>query len=156
MALRFMLSGIRQGLNNSAILEQLQIGGLGYNKTQFSQDMAGLRAGKLPRAAPVGSLTNLVSFKGSPIRLIARGPARYQYVFEAQLRNSSGQFTSSRLTWSFSSPNILIPDIAAGIGIALAPDVSGERYSPGLPSDVAPISSSDIYMYDSPLQLGGE
>lgn len=154
-AQKFIVSGLRLGLPGTQILEQLQLGGLGYNKTQFSQDLARLRAGTLPRAAPAGSLTHLVSFEGSPIQLITRGEPRYQYVFEARVRNSLGQFTASTLTWSFTSPNLLIPDIAAGIGIALAPDVNGERYGKTLSDDSVPISPGDVYMYDSPFALGG-
>ena len=58
------------------------------------------------------------------------------------------------MTWSFMTENLLIPDIAMGIGIATAPDISVERYSSALPSDTSPIYQSDIYGYDSPLYLG--
>lgn len=153
-AQKFLLWGIRMELSNNQIYNQLVAGGLGYNKGNFGADMQRLRAAPLPRLAPIGSLTSLTSFSNFPPRLISGGTPRYQYIFTARTRNSLGQFNGGTLTWSFMTDQLLIPDIAMGIGIATAPSVSTERYSTSLPEDTVPVYENDIYGYDQPIALG--
>jgi len=153
-AQKFLQWGISQGLSNNAIYSQITAGGLGYNKGNFNGDMARLRASPSPRLASIGSLTQLTNFTNFPPRLLTAGPKRYQYVFTARTRNDLGQFNGGSLSWSFMTDQLLIPDIAMGIGIATAPDVTNERYSSSVPSDTAQVSVGDIYGYDSPLLLG--
>lgn len=155
-AQKFVASGVRLGLSGASILEQLQSAGLGYNTQAFYTDFNRIKASGVPRQVPFGSLTNLTNFQGAPVQLLASGPARYQYIFNARIRNTSGQFTGKNITWSFLSTSLLIPDIANGIGIAMTPDVTSERYNQGLDSDVSQISVSDIETYDAPTLLTGE
>lgn len=155
-AQKFVASGVRLGLSGASILEQLQSAGLGYSTQAFYTDFNRIKASGVPRQVPFGSLTSLTKFQGAPVQLLASGAARYQYTFSARTRNTSGQFTGKTVTWSFLSSSLLIPDIANGIGIAMTPDVTSERYNAGLPTDVAQISESDIETYDAPLFLTGE
>lgn len=153
-AQKFLVSGVRLGLTNSAIYDQLRAGGLSYDKTAFSQDMQRLRSNPLPRQAPFGSLTGFTSFTGKPVKLLTGGSPRFQYIFSARTRNSFGQFNGGSVTWSFTSPSLLIPDIANGIGLALMPDVSAEKYTSTIPEDTAQIYESDVLTYDTPYELG--
>lgn len=154
LAQPFLRSAVKMGLTNNQTYEQLQAAGLAYGTRAFQSDMAALRSGPTPRAVPFGSVSNRVSFSPTTSKILSKGESRYQYIFEARIRNSAGQYTNQTATWSFTSPSLLIPDIAAGIGIALAPDFTTETYSSQVPPDTLPINPSDVYMYDNPYQLG--
>lgn len=155
-AQKFLVSGLRLGLTNASIYRQLVAGGLGYNHKLFTQDMARLRRGPLPRSAPIGTISQFTKFEGFPTFLIGRGKPRYKYNFEARTRDSRGRFNGGMIRWSFTSPQLLIPDVATGIGTAIAPDVGVERYQSLLPADTMPIYEGDIYGYTDPEFLAPE
>lgn len=150
----FLVKGLRLGLTTDEIIAQVTAAGLGYAPSTMARDLTRLRASPLPRQVPFGALTSLTSFTGKPLRLLGKGPQRYQYRFFARTRNELGQFNGGYVTWSFTSQSLLIPDIANGIGISIAPTAEDLSQNYQAPEGTVDISTNDIETLDTPYEIG--
>lgn len=108
----FMVAGIRQGLSNNNILDQLQAVGLGYRRGVFLQDIKRLRQFK-PRQ-PAMSRQEMTTYLSTnrTLGMLSRGRTKYQYVFKVPFRDPTTGKIVERRNISFISSREMIPDVA--------------------------------------------
>lgn len=120
-AQHFMVAGIRQGLSNNNILDQLQAVGLGYRRQVFLRDMRRIRRFK-PRQPPMtrAEKDNYLS-SNRTLGMLGRGRTKFQYVFRVPMRDPISNKIIERKSISFISSRELIADVAFKIAETAIP-----------------------------------